>query len=105
MWYKTIGAVMVIGAALGLAPIAHANSDTDYLNNLKQHGLSPVPGTSESDWEATAIKAAHQVCDQAAAGNSRDAITARYTAKHPDTGDNYRALVDAAVASYCPQYW
>ena len=105
MWYQTMGAVVVIGATIGLAPIAHANTDADYINNLKQHGLSPTPGTSEGDWETTAIKVAHQVCGMAAAGNSRDAITARYTAKHPDTADDYRVLVDAAVATYCPQYW
>ncbi len=105
MRYKTLGAVMVIGAAIGLAPIARAGTDADYINNLKQHGLSPAPGTAEGDWEATAVKAGHQVCDMAAAGNSRDAITSRYTAKHPDSGDNYRVLVDAAVSTYCPQYW
>jgi hypothetical protein len=103
--YRTMGAAMVVGAAVGLAPIAHAGTDADYISNLKQHGLSPVPGTSESSWEATAIKAAHQVCDMAAAGNTRDAITARYTAKHPDTASDYRVLVDAAVSTYCPQYW
>ncbi len=105
MWYKTMGAVMLIGATVGLAPFAHADADSDYINNLKQHGLSPAPGTSEGDWETTAIKAAHQVCGMAAAGYSRDGITAHYTAKHPDSGDNYKVLVDAAVATYCPQYW
>jgi Protein of unknown function (DUF732) len=105
MSYKTICAVMLIGAFVGLAPIAHADDDADYINNLKQHGLSPGPGTSESQWEAGAIKAAHDICGMAAAGYSRDGITARYAARNPDSGDTVKVTVDAAVATYCPRYW
>jgi hypothetical protein len=105
MWDKTIGAVMLIGAAVALAPIAHADDDADYVNNLKQHGVSPSPGTSESQWEAGAIKAAHDICGMAAAGYSRDSITARYTARNPDSRDTVKVTVDAAVATYCPRYW
>jgi hypothetical protein len=105
MWDKTIGAVMLIGAAVGLAPITHADDDADYINNLKQHGLSPSPGASESQWEAGAIKAAHDICGMAAAGSSRDSITARYAARNPDSRDTVKVTVDAAVATYCPRYW
>jgi hypothetical protein len=105
MWYKTMGAAILIGATAGFAPIAHADDDADYINNLKQHGLSPTPGTSESQWETTAIRAAHDICGKAAAGYSRDGIKAHYTAKNPDNADSVNVTVDAAVATYCPQYW
>lgn len=105
MWYKTMSAAMLIGATVGLVPIAHADGDSDYINNLKQHGLSPAAGTSESQWETGAIKAAHDICGMAAAGDSRDGIKAHYTAKHPENADTVNATVDAAVATYCPQYW
>jgi hypothetical protein len=105
MWYKTMGGVMLIGVTVGCAPIAHADNDSDYINNLKQHGLSPAPGTSESQWETGAIQAAHDICGKAAAGYRRDGIKAHYTAKHPDDADTVNATVDAAVATYCPQYW
>jgi Protein of unknown function (DUF732) len=90
--------------ALGTG-VAHADNDSDYINNLKSHGLSPTPGTSESQWEAGAIHAAHDICGLAAQGQSRDGIAAHYAAGHPDNGNTVRVTVDAAVATYCPQYW
>jgi hypothetical protein len=62
-------------------------------------------GSSESEWEATAIRAAHDVSGMAAAGYSRDRIKAHYTAKHPDNADSVNVTVDAAVATYCPLDW
>jgi hypothetical protein len=52
---KPIVALTLTLAALVLgAGVAHADNDSDYINNLKSHGLSPSPGTSESQWEAGA---------------------------------------------------
>ena len=103
---KPVAAVALAVAALVLgAAVAHADNDSDYINNLKQHGLSPSPGTSESQWEAGAIRAAHDICGLAAQGQSRDGIAAHYAARHPDIGATARVTVDAAVATYCPQYW
>jgi hypothetical protein len=103
---KVVVAIAFTLAALVLGTgVAHADADSDYLNNLKSHGLQPSPGTSESDWAAGAIKAAHDICGLAASGTSRDGIKAHYTAKHPDNASTVSATVDAAVATYCPQYW
>ena len=96
---------LTIGALVLGTGVAHADDDSDYINNLKQHGLSPSPGTSESQWEAGAIRAAHDICGLAAQGQSRDGIAAHYAAGHPDHGNTVRVTVDAAVATYCPQYW
>jgi hypothetical protein len=96
---------LTIGALVLGTRVAHADADSDYLNNLKSHGLQPSPGTSESDWAAGAIKAAHDICSLAASGTSRDGIKAHYSAKHPDNASTVNATVDAAVATYCPQYW
>jgi hypothetical protein len=98
-------AAFSIGALVLGAGVAHADNDSDYINNLRSHGLSPTPGTSESQWEASAIHAAHDICGLAAQGQSRDGIAAHYAARHPDNGNTVRVTVDAAVATYCPQYW
>jgi Protein of unknown function (DUF732) len=100
-----VGTAITIGAMVLGTGVAHADNDADYINNLKSHDLSPAPGTSESQWEAGAIKAAHDICGMAASGLSRDGIKAHYTAKHPDNASTVNATVDAAVATYCPQYW
>jgi Protein of unknown function (DUF732) len=103
---KAIAATAItLGALLSGAGLAHADADSDYINNLKSHGLSPTPGISESQWEAGAIKAAHDICGMAASGQSRDGIKARYAAKNPDNANNVNATIDAAVGTYCPQYW
>jgi hypothetical protein len=103
---KAIAATaLTLSALLVGAGVAHADTDSDYINSLKSHGLSPTPGISESQWEAGAIKAAHDICGMAASGQSRDGIKARYGAKNPDHADNVNATIDAAVATYCPQYW
>ena len=103
---KLIAAATITLSMLTLGTgMAHADSDSDFINNLEQHGLSPSPGTSESQWEAGAIRAAHDICGLAAQGQSRDGITAHYAAKHPDGGNAVRVTVDAAVATYRPQYW
>jgi hypothetical protein len=103
---KAIAATAItLGALLSGAGLAHADADSDYINNLKSHGLSPTPGISESQWEAGAIKAAHDICGMAASGQNRDGIKARYAAKNPDNANYVNATIDAAVATYCPQYW
>jgi hypothetical protein len=103
---KTIVATAVtLGVLLSGAGVAHADADSDYINNLKSHGLSPTPGISESQWAAGAIKAAHDICGMAASGQTRDGIKAHYAAKNPDNVNNVNATIDAAVATYCPQYW
>jgi hypothetical protein len=53
------------GAAIAFAPVAHADNDSDYINNLRSHGPSPV-GISESQWETEVISSGHQICDMAA---------------------------------------
>ena len=102
---KAIEATAITSALLVGAGVAHADADSDYINSLKSHGLSPTPGIPEAQWEAGAIKAAHDICGMAASGQSRDVIKARYAAKNPDHADNVNATIDAAVATYCPQYW
>lgn len=103
---KSVAAIAAtIGALLSGAGIAHADADSDYIANLKSHGLSPTPGISESQWEASAIKAAHDICAKAASGQSREGIKAHYAAKNPDEANQVNATIDAAVATYCPQYW
>ena len=54
-----VGSAITLGALLSAAGVAHADADSDYINSLRSHGLSPTPGISESQWEASAIKAAH----------------------------------------------
>ena len=100
-----VAAAITLGALVLGTGVAHADDNSDYINNLKSHGLSPAAGASESQWETGAIQVAHEVCGLAAAGNSRDRITARFTAQHPDNGNAVRIMVDAAEATYCPQYW
>jgi hypothetical protein len=95
----TIG-TMVLGAG-----VAHADNDSDHINNLKSHGLFPSTGTSESQWETSAINAAHEICGLAAAGYSRNGIKVHCTAKHPDNESTVNVMVDAAMATYCPEYW
>jgi hypothetical protein len=103
---KTIAVTAItFGALLAGTGVAHADNDSDYINNLKSHGLSPTPGISETQWEAGAIKAAHDICGMAASGQSRDGIKAHYAAKNPDNANNVNVTIDAAVATYCPQYW
>jgi Protein of unknown function (DUF732) len=103
---KVLAALAFTAGALVLGTgVAHADDDSDYISNLKQHGLQPSSGTSESDWAAGAIKAAHDICGMAASGTSRDGIKAHYTAKHPENASTVNATVDAAVSTYCPQYW
>jgi Protein of unknown function (DUF732) len=102
---KAIAATAItLGALLSGAGVAHADADADYIANLKSHGLSPTQGISESQWEAGAIKAAHDICGLAASGQSREAIKARYAAKNPGDANQVNATIDAAVAAYCPQY-
>jgi hypothetical protein len=103
---KTIAATAIaLGALLSGVGVARADADSDYINNLKSHGLSPTPEISETQWEAGAIKAAHDICGMAASGQSRDGIKALYTAKNPDNANNVNVTIDAAVGAYCPQYW
>ena len=103
---KIIAAMAItLGALLSAASVAHADADSDYISNLKSHGLSPTSGVSESQWEAGAIKAAHDICGMAASGQSRDGIKAHYASKNPGSVANVNATIDAAVATYCPQYW
>jgi Protein of unknown function (DUF732) len=103
---KAIAATaLTLGALLSAAGVAHADADSDYIDNLKSHGLSPTPGISESQWEAGAIKAAHDICGKAASGQSREDIKAHYAAKNPEDVNQVNATIDAAVATYCPQYW
>ena len=103
---KAITAIAItLGALLSGTGVAHADADSDYITNLESHGLSPTPGISETQWQASAIKAAHDICGMAASGQSRDGIKAHYTAKNPDNANNVNVTIDAAVATYCPQYW
>jgi hypothetical protein len=101
---SAIGVAVLTGAAIAFAPVAHADKDSDYINNLKNHGLSPV-GISESQWETDVISNAHQICDMAANGLSRDGIKAHFEPTYPDKKDIVDRMTDAAVATYCPQYW
>ena len=94
---------MLTGAAIAFAPVAHADNDSDYINRLKRHGLSPV-GVSESQWETEVISSGYQICDMAAGGLSRDGIKAHFEAKYPDKKEIVDTMTDAAVATYCPQY-
>ena len=100
-----VALAFTIGALVLGTGVAHADDDSDYISNLKQHGLTPSPGVSESQWEAGAIRAAHDICGLAAQGQSRDGIKAQYTAKQPNNANTVNATVDAAVATYCPRYW
>ncbi len=100
-----VGSAITLGALLSAAGVAHADADSDFINSLRSHGLSPTPGISESQWEASAIKAAHDICGLAASGQTRDGIKAQYAAKNPDHVNNVNATIDAAVTTYCPQYW
>jgi|SRR5271156_3704681 len=103
---KLIVATAITLGALALGTgAAYADGNSDYIDNLKSHGLPPAAGASESQWETGAIQAAHQMCGLAATGLSRDGITAHFTAQHPDDGNAVRIMVDAAEATYCPQYW
>jgi hypothetical protein len=103
---KAVAVIAItVGALLSGTGVAHADADSDYINSLKAHGLTPTPGVSEPQWQASAIKAAHDICGMAASGQSRDAIKARYAAKNPDNANNVNVTIDAAVATYCPQYW
>jgi hypothetical protein len=99
-----MGAVMLVGAT-AFAPIAHADPDTDYINYLKRHGLYPTSGVSESEWERKMIAAGHNVCEMTALGYTREGIKAHEKAEHPDSSHTIDAIVDGAVATYCPQYW
>jgi len=101
---RAIGVAVLTGAAIAFAPVAHADNDSDYISNLRSHGLSPV-GVSESQWETEVISNGHQICDVAAGGLSRDGIKAHFEAKYPDKKDIVDRLTDAAVAAYCRQYW
>jgi Protein of unknown function (DUF732) len=92
------------GAAIAFAPVVHADNDSDFINNLRSHGLSPV-GISESQWESDVISNAHQICDMAAGGLSRDGIKAHFEPAYPDKKDIVDRVTDAAVSTYCPQYW
>jgi Protein of unknown function (DUF732) len=105
MWCKSIGAVVLIGTTIGLAPVAHADLDSEYINNLKGRGLYPADGVSESDWESGAIQAVHTTCAMATEGLGRDGIKAHEYATHPNSHDTINNMVDAAIATYCPQYW
>jgi hypothetical protein len=67
---RAIGVAVLTGAAIAFAPVAHADNDSDYISNLRSHGLSPV-GVSESQWETEVISNGHQICDMAAGGLSR----------------------------------
>jgi Protein of unknown function (DUF732) len=66
---RAIGVAVLTGAAIAFAPVAHADNDSDYISNLRSHGLSPV-GVSESQWETEVISNGHQICDMAAGGLS-----------------------------------
>ena len=104
MRHKAISVAVLTGAAIAFAPAVHADNDSDYINNLKSHGLSPE-GTSESQWETAAISAAQTICGMAAGGLSRGGIKAQFEAKYPDKKDVMDKMTDAAVATYCPEYW
>jgi Protein of unknown function (DUF732) len=67
---RTIGVAVLTGAVIAFAPVAHADNDSDYISNLRSHGLSPV-GVSEAQWETEVISNGHQICDMAAGGLSR----------------------------------
>jgi hypothetical protein len=101
---RAIGAAVLSGAAIAFAPVAHADNDSDYINNLRSHGLSPV-GVSESQWETEVISSGHQICDMAAGGSSRDGIKAHFEPKYPYKKEIVDRMTEAAVAAYCPQYW
>lgn len=75
------------------------------MRDLKSRGASRSTGMSESNWEAMVIPTAHSVCDWAALGISRAGIVAHEKARWPDNNGTVQALVDAAVATYCPEYW
>jgi hypothetical protein len=66
---RAIGVAVLTGAAIAFAPVAHADNDSDYISNLRSHGLSPV-GVSESQWETEVISNGHQICDMAGGGLS-----------------------------------
>jgi hypothetical protein len=101
---SAIGVAVLTGAAIGFAPVAQADNDSDFINSLKSHGLSPV-GVSESQWETDVISNAHQICDMAAGGLSRDDIKTHFEASYPDKKEIVDKMTDAAVSTYCPQYW
>ena len=101
---RAIGVAVLIGSVIVFAPVAHADNDSDYISNLRSHGLSPVGG-SEAQWETEVISNGHQICDMAAGGLSRDGIKAHFEDTYPDKKEIVDRLTDAAVAAYCPQYW
>ena len=79
---RAIGVAVLIGAVIAFVPVAHADNDSDYISNLRSHGLSPV-GVSEAQWETEVISNGHQICDLAAGGLGRDGIKAHLEGQVP----------------------
>ncbi len=99
-----IRSVLAAGAAvasLALAPLAHADTDSDYLAALRRGGIAPMgDGSGE-------LSNAHAICNQLRGGRSWQAVNDElYAAESQPPDPLTHSEVDyeenTAIQFYCP---
>jgi len=78
-------------------PVASPEADAAFLAAVKKAGIVTNP--------ASALGVAHKVCGLMSQGNTESSIVAAIIKRNPRfTNANGEGFVNAAVATYCPQY-
>jgi hypothetical protein len=88
---------ILCGAAVVVAPTAHADADQAFMSVLSQNGI-----TWSSD--QTVIAAGHGVCVDWAQGANFQQVYNDAKNAMSLTDSNIGVFIGAATAAYCPQY-
>jgi hypothetical protein len=102
MTHKFLTAALAISAGLTLAPVAHADTDTQFVDTLTADGVYPRPGG-----RADLVADAHWVCNQIEQGYAPGGL-AYWLNKWRQSGNTDSTIDDTfvrvAVQYYCPAH-
>ena len=88
---------LLIGA-IAAAPIAHADTDDDYLAYLKSHHI-------DYSSPSAAVRLGRAICGALAADQSVGAVLDTIHDSGGYSSYDSGIILGASVGSYCPQYW
>ncbi|MGO9068992.1 DUF732 domain-containing protein [Mycobacterium sp.] len=101
----TAATIPLAALLIGAPAIAHADSaqDQQFIAEISQYG-SRALGTSQADWEQSAIAAGHEVCTNLALPGATEGSLSHHLVDRNIDKVTADGLVRSAVDVYCPQY-